>query len=66
MAQAQLRCPLDSAASSGGAWRYDPIIGAFSPAWHLANFTTIAKALQGATLVVNTSFIEPYVKALRQ
>lgn len=49
-------------------WRYDPIvINAEQPVfWHLENFEKIAAALQGTTKVVNTSFIEPYVKAIRR
>lgn len=49
-------------------WRYDPIIlcETYSHTFHLKNFRRIAKALQGATHVVNTSFVEPYVKTIRR
>jgi hypothetical protein len=47
-------------------WRYDPIIVSkeYSADWHRQNFEQIADKLQGATRVVNVSFIEPYLKAL--
>lgn len=49
-------------------WRYDPIVlsNRYPPDWHLENFTLIAASLKGATRVVNTSFIEPYKKAIRR
>jgi hypothetical protein len=47
-------------------WRYDPILVSadYSVDWHRRNFSPIAEQLQGATRVVNVSFIEPYLKAL--
>lgn len=47
-------------------WRYDPILVSddYNADWHRSNFERIAKKLQGATRVVNVSFIEPYLKAL--
>jgi len=47
-------------------WRYDPILVSsdYDAAWHLENFDQISEKLQGATRVVNVSFIEPYLKAL--
>lgn len=47
-------------------WRYDPILvsSAYSVDWHRRNFEQIADQLQGATRVVNVSFIEPYLKAI--
>jgi hypothetical protein len=49
-------------------WRYDPIVinDAQPIDWHFENFERITARLQGATRVVNTSFIEPYVKAIRR
>ena len=49
-------------------WRYDPIVinDEQSITWHMKNFEKIASTLKGATKVVNTSFIEPYVKAVRR
>ena len=49
-------------------WRYDPIVvnDDQTISWHLQNFKRIASSLKGATRVVNTSFIEPYVKAVRR
>lgn len=49
-------------------WRCDPIIinEEQSVSYHLNNFDKIASTLQGATRVVNVSFIEPYLKAVRR
>jgi hypothetical protein len=49
-------------------WRYDPIVinEAQPIGWHRENFERVAATLQGATGVVNTSFIEPYVKVIRR
>ncbi len=49
-------------------WRYDPILlsEAFDPAWHRKNFRRIASRLEGAALVCNVSFIEPYLKVVRR
>ena len=49
-------------------WRYDPIVVTeeFGADWHRVNFSRIASALQGATRVCNTSFVEPYDKAVRR
>lgn len=49
-------------------WRYDPIVlsDSYPPDWHLENFSWIASGLHGATRAVNTSFIEPYKKAIRR
>jgi hypothetical protein len=47
-------------------WRYDPILVSpdYNVDWHRRNFSRIAQQLQGATRVVNVSFIEPYLRAL--
>lgn len=47
-------------------WRYDPILvsSGYDVDWHRRNFELIAGQLQGATRVVNVSFIEPYLRAL--
>jgi len=49
-------------------WRYDPIVlsPSFPESWHIENFSRMAAALQGATRVVNVSFVEPYRKAIRR
>jgi hypothetical protein len=49
-------------------WRYDPILlnERFDRAFHLGNFGRLARALAGATLVVNTSVVEPYARATRR
>ena len=49
-------------------WRYDPIVLCDEhPAEdHLERFQRLAAALEGATEVVNISFVEPYLKALRR
>jgi hypothetical protein len=49
-------------------WRYDPILvsGDYQADWHRNNFDRISEKLQGATHVVNVSFIEPYLKALNK
>lgn len=47
-------------------WRYDPILVSpeYGTGWHLRNFEWIAARLEGATRVVNVSFVEPYLKSL--
>lgn len=47
-------------------WRYDPILISreYDVNWHRRNFAHIADRLRGATVVVNVSFVEPYLKAL--
>lgn len=47
-------------------WRYDPILicPEYDANWHLKNFAHIAGRLKDSTLVVNVSFVEPYLKAL--
>lgn len=49
-------------------WRYDPIVltDEWNASYHIKKFEEIAKALQGATRVVNVSFVEPYLKSLRR
>ncbi len=49
-------------------WRYDPLVISddIDEAVHVRNFAMIAKALHGATAVVNTSFTEPYAKSIRR
>jgi hypothetical protein len=49
-------------------WRYDPVVvsDAFPLAWHRANFSRIAAALEGATRVCNVSVVEPYAKVVRR
>ncbi len=49
-------------------WRYDPIIlsDSYTADFHLDLFTRIARQLTGATSVVNVSFVEPYLRALRR
>jgi hypothetical protein len=49
-------------------WRYDPIVlsETCDSAWHVQNFTTLARELAGATRVVNVSVVEPYLKAIRR
>lgn len=49
-------------------WRYDPIVltDECHASYHLKKFAEIAKALQGATKVVNVSFVEPYAKSIRR
>lgn len=49
-------------------WRYDPIVvsGTMGFDVHLKQFENIASALEGATDVVNISFVEPYLKAIRR
>lgn len=49
-------------------WRYDPIVMADrTPAsHHTRTFSGIARALRGATRVVNVSIVEPCAKALRR
>lgn len=49
-------------------WRYDPIILStkYNIEFHVKAFKNIANALAGATKVVNTAFVEPYLKAVRR
>ncbi len=49
-------------------WRYDPILlsETYDRAFHLDRFGRLARALAGATRVVNVSLLEPYLKALRR
>jgi len=49
-------------------WRYDPIFlsDRYTNAFHRRNFGEIARALEGATRVVNVSVVEPYMKAIRR
>lgn len=49
-------------------WRYDPLVISddMDEAFHVETFLMIAKPLQGATCVVNTSFTEPYAKSIRR
>ena len=55
-------------ASSAIQWRYDPLVlsNDMDDAFHLERFAAIAKALEGATGIVNTSFTEPYVRSIRR
>lgn len=47
-------------------WRYDPVLVSpdYDAGWHLRNFRRLVARLEGATRVVNVSFVEPYLKAL--
>jgi hypothetical protein len=49
-------------------WRYDPIVlsDRYTTAFHRTTFAELACALDGATRVVNTSVVEPYMKAIRR
>ena len=49
-------------------WRYDPIFlsDRYTTDFHRRNFAEIASALESATLVVNVSVVEPYLKAIRR
>ena len=49
-------------------WRYDPIVlsDRDTPARHITAFETIARALRGATSIVNVSIVEPYRKTVRR
>lgn len=49
-------------------WRYDPILlsDQYRVDDHLRRFRRIATALSGATRVVNTSIVEPYLKTVRR
>ena len=49
-------------------WRYDPLVVSEKRDldFHRTNFSKLAEALRGATRVVNTSIIEPYVKTIRR
>jgi hypothetical protein len=61
---------ISSLLPGGGAiqWRYDPIVlsEAMPAAYHVRQFAMLARELEGATRVVNTSIVEPYAKALRR
>jgi hypothetical protein len=61
-----LRVSADLPAASAIQWRYDPILVSsyYNADWHRTNFEQIAEKLQGATRVVNVSFVEPYLKAI--
>lgn len=49
-------------------WRYDPLIVSdkYPATWHTENFARLAGQLAGATRVVNTSLVEPYLKVIRR
>jgi hypothetical protein len=49
-------------------WRYDPILltDEYPTGYHLGAFEGIARALEGATQVVNVSFVEPFLKSVRR
>jgi len=49
-------------------WRYDPIVlsARYPIEYHLRRFREIATALKGATQVVNTSIVEPYLRTVRR
>lgn len=49
-------------------WRYDPILLSerCDRAFHVRNFSRLAQALAGATTIVNTSVVEPYVRTVRR
>ncbi|MBI2571696.1 MAG: DUF1848 family protein [Candidatus Schekmanbacteria bacterium] len=49
-------------------WRYDPIVLAddLDRGTHERTFTAIARTLHGATRVVNTSVVEPYLRTIRR
>jgi len=61
-----LQVSADLPAATAIQWRYDPILVSteYSTKWHRKNFEQISEQLQGATRVVNVSFVEPYLKAL--
>ena len=61
-----LQISADLPAASAIQWRYDPIMVSshYNADRHRTNFEQIAEQLQGATRVVNVSFIEPYLKAI--
>ena len=63
-----LRVSADLPATSAIQWRYDPILVSshYNADWHRTNFEQISEQLQGATRVVNVSFIEPYLKAIKK
>lgn len=48
-------------------WRYDPLVftSLTPPAWHLATFAGLARALTGTTDEVVTSVLQPYRKTTR-
>lgn len=49
-------------------WRYDPIVisDRYTASWHLENFRRLAQKLEGATRVVNTKVLEPFLKTVRR
>ncbi len=49
-------------------WRYDPIVlsDTYTAKFHLSLFARVARQLAGSTRVVNVSFVEPYLRALRR
>lgn len=49
-------------------WRYDPIVlsDTYTPDFHRRSFRRLARALEGATRVVNVSVVEPYRKTVRR
>lgn len=49
-------------------WRYDPILlsRTYSVAWHLENFSRLAKALRGCTDLVTVSFVDTYARNKRR
>lgn len=49
-------------------WRYDPIVISkrYPPTFHVDAFAHIAARLRGATLVANTSLVEPLLKSVRR
>lgn len=48
-------------------WRYDPIVitSRTPPDWHLENFRSLARSLEGDTDEVTISFMHPYRKTLK-
>ena len=59
-------------ATSGIEWRYDPLVlvdrndPRLGVRAHLRRFRRLAAALSGATRVVNTSVVEPYLRTVRR
>jgi hypothetical protein len=49
-------------------WRYDPLLltDAYPPRHHVETFGGLARELQGATRIVNVSFVEPFLKSVRR
>ncbi|HLI72123.1 MAG TPA: DUF1848 domain-containing protein [Ktedonobacteraceae bacterium] len=64
---ASLRSVAETYGSAVPIWRYDPIMitSLTPPDWHRRNFTSLARALQGATDEVVVSFAQIYKKARR-